>query len=114
MPARKIATSVPANSTVDNALVGSVFEFTERPTEITVALASAAVGIEAEVFFGPELQLERSPVAVESALDVGPILPDNLVTEDLADGGRRIVVKLHNTTAGAIVSDTYIRFRQVA
>lgn len=101
MPNFAFRQSVAAATTVANALAGSAFEFVGRPSRVAIALATsnAAGEVTATVQFGPEVQLEEGVVAAEPGTDMGPRLPDNVVVDDVAAAGDRLVVRLTNAHA---------------
>ena len=102
MPSMRFVSNVPAGGTVPNVLVGSAFEFAGVPTAVRVYAsreADIAPGddVVASVQFGPDVQLEPGPIAVEQSVQGGPRIPDNLVAEGVAAPGDRLQVSLRET-----------------
>ncbi len=104
MPSLRFTTTLGANEVNPNIMTGSQFEFLGRPTRVQIyALAEAADAINIEVFFGQELELADSPLNVGAAAGLGPIVPDDLVLDDIGAGGDRLVVRM-TETAGVAAS----------
>lgn len=103
MPVVNKSTSVPANSTVDNVLSGSAFEYLPGNAQLFFGIvqASGNVGdILCTVQSGADILAEEGPLIVRAGM---PVMPDDFVLNDVALAGERIIIKLRNTTAGAIV-----------
>lgn len=95
MPTFRNTTTLAANQVVPNILAGSEFEFPSVPTRVQVAMTASAAGqVETDVQFGNIVQGNALPVSVEEAAGRGPIIPDNLLADDVVMPGRRIVVRL--------------------
>lgn len=98
MPTVRVTTTLAANETNPNIMAGSQFEFIGPPTRVQVySLAEAGDGVSAEVFFGQELQLARSPLGVGAAAGLGPIVPDDLIVDDVAAPADRVVIAMTET-----------------
>jgi hypothetical protein len=109
MPTFRDVTTLAANETVQNIMAGSQFEFPARPTRVQVyCLAEAGDAVSAEVFFGQELQLARSPLNVGAAAGAGPVVPDDLLLDDIAAPGDRLVVSLTETAGAAGIARTMV------
>ena len=109
MPNFAFRATILAGATTANALAGSPFEFVGRPSKVAVALAVQAIQtvagtppninqgeVTANVTFGSELQLQNGVPALERSDGSGAIVPDNVVVDDVADAGDRLVVELTN------------------
>lgn len=91
--------SLAASQVVANLMAGSQFEFMQRVTRIQIyAVQDAADLVTMEVFFGQELELPPSLIA-EAAAGIGPIVPDNLILDDIAAPNDRLVIRLVETGA---------------
>lgn len=110
MPTIRKSVSVPANAVVDNVLADSVFETAPVDTvaEFAINQQSGAVGaVLATVLSGPDVLLEESPISFNARV---PLYPEDFDLFDAINAGDKIIVKLRNTTAGAIVVVTSVRF----
>ena len=104
MPNFSFFNSVATTSRVANALDGSPFEFVGRDSRVAIALGCAYVvganqpdpgTVVTTITFGSELQLQTGAVPGIAAL-TSPTLPDNVVVDDVAQAGDRLVVELVN------------------
>jgi len=112
-----ILTSVPATGVVANAFAGSAFEFIGRPSRVAIAstvIAAGASEVTATIQFGPEVQLEEGQINSERGVGFGPSLPDDLVVDDIAAAGDRLVMRMTNSGAGARDVRTKVRIIAVA
>lgn len=106
MPVIQKEVSVPANGTVENALSGSAFEFLRRNAIVSCGVTGAAAGIEVTVQSGGDIVLEESPAAIKTTY---PIIPDEMFYNDVGVAGDRLVVRLRNTTGGAVVARVLVQ-----
>jgi len=101
MPTAKFTNVLGANAVVQNVMAGSQFEFMGRPTRIQIyAIADLADLVDIEVFFGQELQMAPAQLGVLAPL-TGPIVPDDLLVDDIAAPGDRITIRLTETAGMA-------------
>lgn len=101
MPAFQNLVSVAANSTIENVISGSQFEFAPYDAAVDFAIIAGATGVVADVTTGSDVVAEAMTVANRSPLSF-PTLPDDFVASDVVARGERIKVRLRNTTAAAI------------
>lgn len=101
MPVLRRETSIPANSTVDNVLSGSIYEFMEFNASLNMGLTADATGLVASINSGSDTLQEESPVDIKANLF--PVIPDDMYLQDIAAKGERIVCRVRNTTGGAII-----------
>lgn len=101
MPTIRRTQSLTANQVVDNVLQGSQFEFIQVPSRVQIyavyQVTAAGVG-EVEVFFGQELQCSQEAPNVVTA--GGPTVPDDIIVDDYAAPGDRLVVRVVETAGG--------------
>lgn len=93
--------SVAANTTVANAMSGKSHEFLSEPSVVTIGVAGSAVGLNTSLIVGDEVTIDDQEVPVSTTL---PAFPDQVLAQAGGLPGERIVVKLRNTTGGAITS----------
>lgn len=94
MPVIQKTITIPANSSVDNALAGSAFEFLRRNSVVSMGITADAASVLATIQSGSDIVLEESSVVVETRF---PIIPDEMYYNDVGAAGDRLVVKLRNT-----------------
>ena len=92
--------SVAANSAVENLLSGSAFEFLRGNAVVSIGVTAAATGIVVNIQSGADIVLEESAAYIKTQF---PIIPDEMFYTDVGVTGDRLVVRVRNTTGGAIV-----------
>lgn len=93
--------SVAANSTNENLLSGSAFEFARGPGVVSMGIAAAATGTITNLQAGSDIVCEAFPTPI---LTRYPIIPDEMYFTEAVAQGDRLVQRVQNTTAGAIVA----------
>lgn len=99
MPLIQHETSVAANSTVDNVLSGSAWEYLPYNAALEFGLVASATGLVVTLISGSDLIMEESPISIQNRF---PIKPDDFVARDVARAGEKLIVRVRNTTAGAL------------
>lgn len=99
MPTIQNSVSVAANSTNDNVITGSQFEFLPYNAKLDFGLCGSAAGLEVDVYTGQDTVAERYAVNTQNRF---PINPDDFVLSDIAMAGERVKVRARNTTGGAL------------
>jgi hypothetical protein len=99
MPVIQKEISVPANGVNDNILSGSSFEFLRGNSIVSIGMVGSATGLVANVQSGSDIVLEESPLLVKTTM---PTVPDDMYYNDVGVAGDRLVIRVRNTTAGAL------------
>lgn len=99
MPVIQKEISIAANAVNDNILSGSSFEFLRSNSVVSVGLAGSATGLVANIQSGADIVLEESPLLVKTTM---PTIPDDMYYNDVGVAGDRLVIRVRNTTAGAL------------
>lgn len=99
MPVIQKEVSVAANSANENILAGSAFEFLRGNAIVSIGLCGSATGLVANVQSGADIVLEESPLLVKTTM---PNIPDDMYYNDVGVQGDRLVVRVRNTTGGAL------------
>lgn len=97
--------SVAANTTVDNVMSGKLHEFLPVPSVVRLSCVASAAGIRATLIIGGEVVVDSQEV---SGANRYPILPDDIVGEGAGFRGDRVVLRLQNTTAGALTVNSVV------
>jgi len=101
MPAMTDVRSVAANTVVDNILAGKIYEFAQVNSVSSLLATASAVGLRISFIIGNEVLLDDQEI---SAANRFPMMPDDFLTRGGALKGDRLVVRLRNTTVGAITA----------
>lgn len=100
MPVIQKEVSVAANSTVENILAGSAFEFLRSNSVVSIGVTAAATGIVFSIQSGSDIVVEESAAYIKTQF---PIIPDEMFYNDVGVMGDRLIVRARNTTGGALV-----------
>lgn len=103
--------SIGATSTNQNTLAGSAFEFARSRGIVSLGVAQAATGMFDTLQAGADIIAEEFSVPI---LTRYPIIPDEMYFTDVVEAGDRIIVRVRNPTAGAIVHRTVVQMSAAA
>lgn len=101
MPVIQKETSIAANATDDNLISGSSFEFLRGNAVVSIGLVGSATGLVASIQSGSDIVLEEAPLLVKTTM---PTIPDDMYYNDVGVLGDRLVIRVRNTTAGALTA----------
>jgi hypothetical protein len=107
MPLMTDRQSVAANATVANVLAGKIDEFLRTPSLIRLYAKAEALGVNVSLIVGQSVLLDDQEIGVGAA-GVTIVKPDDFVIEGGGLASDRIILRLRNTTAGAIVVRTQL------
>jgi len=99
MPVIQKEVSIAATSANENILSGSAFEFLRGNSVVSIGLAGSATGLVANIQSGADIVLEESPLVVKTTM---PTIPDEMYYNDVGVAGDRLVIRVRNTTGGAL------------
>ena len=99
MPVIQKEVSVAASSAEENILSGSSFEFLRGNSVVSIGLTGSATGLVSNIQSGADIILEESPLLVKDQM---PNIPDDMYYNDVGVQGDRLVIRVRNTTAGAL------------
>lgn len=97
--------SVAANTTVDNILSGKLHEFLPQASTVRLAQAASAAGVRTTLIVGGEVIIDSQEISNANRF---PVLPDDIIGEGAGFRGDRVVLRLQNTTAGAITVNSAV------
>lgn len=93
--------SVAANTTVANAMAGKSAEFINEPSVVTLGAGGSAVGLNFSLIIGEEVIVDDQEGPVLTTL---PAFPDQVLAQGGGLSGDRVIVKIRNTTGGALTA----------
>lgn len=106
MPVIAREPTIVANTTNENIIAGSAFEFARGRGVVSIGVTGAAVGLVCNIQAGADIVAEAFPLPI---LTRYPIIPDEMYFTDVVEQGDRIVIRVQNTTAGNIVARTMVQ-----
>lgn len=101
MPMMTDTQSIAANTTIANVLAGKSREFVSEPSVVTLSATGSAIGLLATLIIGEEIVLDDQAIPLTNRF---PIQPDDQLVSGGGFPGDRIVVKMRNSTGGALTS----------
>lgn len=110
MPVIQKEVSVGANATVDNLISGSSFEFLRGNSIVSIGIVGSATGLVASIQSGSDIVLEEAPILVKTTM---PTIPDDMYYNDAGVAGDRLVIRIRNTTAGALTVRSIVQVTPV-
>jgi len=110
MPVIMRETSVLANATVDNFISGSAFEIAVRPVLVSLGFTASATGLVITITAGSDLVLEEAASPIKTTY---PIIPDEFFFSDVMMPSERLVIRVRNTTAGALTGRCVVQVNPV-
>lgn len=93
--------SVAANTTVANVLAGNSAEFIKEPSVVSFSATGSAAGLRVTAIVGEEVVIEDQLIPVTNRF---PVVPDDTLAQAGGFPGDRVIVKVRNTTGGALNS----------
>jgi len=99
-----------ANTTNDNVLQGSQFEFLPYNASLEFGLNGSAAGLIADVYSGQDTVAERYGLNAQNRF---PVYPDDYNLTDVAAAGERIKARVQNTTGGNLTLFYSVRITPV-
>lgn len=100
MPTIQREVSVGIGAVNDNVFSGSVYEFANRNRVASIGITAAATGTFATLQSGADVVAEEFAPVVATRF---PIIPDEFYYNDIQAIGDRLVLRVRNPTAGAVI-----------
>lgn len=97
--------SVLANAVVQNAVAGKSQEFIKEPSVVSLSMTGSAIGLFATFIVGEEVIMEDQAIPLTNRF---PIVPDDTLCQGGGFPGDRVIVKLRNSTGGALTAWTRV------
>lgn len=110
MPVIQRSESVGIGAIVQNTIAGSAYEFARTRSVVSVGVTQAATGMFVAIQSGSDIVAEEFEPFI---LTTPPIIPDHMYYNDVMEMGDRLVIRVRNPTAGAIVVRTLVQISQL-
>lgn len=108
MPVIQREVSILANAVNDNLLTGSAFEFARQAQVMSCGVAQAATGLFCTITSGSDIIAEEFAPAILTRF---PIIPDEMYYNDVMAPADRLVIRVRNSTGGAIIARTVVQIQ---
>lgn len=105
MPTMQGSVSVAANAVSPNVLAGEQFEFIPQNAQLTFSTTGSVTGLRTSLLVGGVTLINDQAIGLQNRF---PIIPDDVLSQEVVPGGARLLATFRNTTAGAIVA--FFRF----
>jgi len=99
--------SIAANSTNENVIVGNQFEFAPTRAIVEFGLVAAATGLIVDVLIGSRTIVMSMLPSIANRI---PIYPDDYTLRTGIMPGERIIIRVRNTTGGAVVINVAVKY----
>lgn len=93
--------SVAANSVSANVLAGEQYEFLPSNAQVTLSTAGSAAGLNCSLLAGGVTLINDQAINSQNRF---PVIPDDVLSQEVIPGGARLLLKFRNTTAGALTA----------
>jgi len=93
--------SVGGNAVVQNAVAGKSQEFIKEPSVVSLSATGSAIGLFMTFIVGEEVIIEDQAIPLTNRF---PIVPDDTLASGGGFPGDRVIVKIRNSTGGALTS----------
>lgn len=110
MPVIRRRVSIAANSTNENVIAGSQYEFAKGNQIVSIGMTTTAAGLTALINSGGDVVAESFPVAISAA---SPVIPDDFYFTDVMQFGDRLSIPCTNSTGGALVLDLVVQIQDI-
>jgi len=101
MPTMQGSISVAANAVSTNQLAGELYEFLPANASVVFSCTGSATGLNTTFLAGGVTLINDQAIGLQNRF---PIIPDDILTQEMIPGGARLLVTFRNTTGAALVA----------
>lgn len=101
MPTMQNSISVAANAVSLNQLAGELYEFLPSNAAVVVSVAGSATGLNCTFLAGGVTLVNDQAINLQNRF---PIIPDDILTQEMIPGGARLLLTFRNTTGAALTA----------
>lgn len=106
MPMIMVEESIAAGAVNANLVAGSAFEFARQRQVVSLGLVQSATGMFGTIQAGGDVIAEEFSLPI---LTTYPIIPDNMYFTDVMEAGDRLVLRVRNPSAGALIARAVVQ-----
>jgi hypothetical protein len=92
--------SIAANAVNENVIAGSAFEILRGNSIVSIGLTAQAAGLVGNIQIGSTVLVEESPLEIKA--NEFASIPDEMYYNGAGVGNDRVVIRVRNTTGGAV------------
>lgn len=101
MPTMQGSVSVGANAVSANVLAGQLFEFLPNTAQVVLSVTGSAAGLNTTLLAGGVTLINDQAI---SSANRFPLIPDDILTQEVIPAGARLLLTFRNTTGGALTA----------
>jgi len=101
MPTMQNSESVAANAVSLNVLAGELYEFLSAQAQVILSVTGSATGLNVTLLAGGVTLINDQPIGLQNRF---PIIPDDILTQEVIPAGARLLLTFRNTTGAALVA----------
>lgn len=101
MPTMQNSVSVAANSVSANVLAGEQYEFLPAAAQVAISCSGSAIGLNMTFLAGGVTLINDQAINIQNRF---PVIPDDIITQEVIPAGARLLLTFRNTTAGALTA----------
>lgn len=101
MPTMQNSVSVAANAVSANVLAGQLYEFLSQNSQIVLSCTGSAAGLNATLLAGGVALINDQAIGSQNRF---PLIPDDIITQEVVPAGARLLLTFRNTTGGALTA----------
>lgn len=101
MPTMQSSESVAANAVSANVLAGELYEFLSAQAQVILSVTGSAIGLNVTLLAGGVTLINDQPIGLQNRF---PIIPDDILTQEVIPAGARLLLTFRNTTGAALTA----------
>ena len=101
MPTMQSSESVAANAVSLNVLAGELYEFLSAQAQVILSCTGSAIGLNVTLLAGGVTLINDQPMGLQNRF---PIIPDDILTQEIIPAGARLLLTFRNTTGAALTA----------
>jgi len=101
MPTMQNSISVAANAVSANQLAGELYEFLPANASVVVSVTGSVTGLNCTFLAGGVTLVNDQAISLQNRF---PIIPDDILTQEMIPAGARLLLTFRNTTGAAVIA----------
>ncbi len=101
MPTMQGSISVAANAVSVNQLAGLQYEFLPAAAQVVLSCTGSATGLNTTFLAGGVTLINDTAISLQNRF---PLIPDDILTQEVIPAGSRLFLTFRNTTGGALTA----------